>query len=884
MGAELAKAYDPSKVESRIYRYWLDNSVFDAEVRPEKEPFCIVIPPPNVTGALHMGHALDETVQDLLIRWERMRGKEALWLPGTDHAGIATQNVVEEQLAKEGLTRHDLGRERFVERVWKVKQDHHSRIIEQLQRFGSSCDWRRERFTLDEGCSRAVREAFVTMYERGWIYKGARMINWCPRCTTGLSDLEVEHEERNGHLWYIQYPVPDSDEALVVATTRPETMLGDTAVAVSPDDRRYARLVGKTAVLPLMDRPIPVITDAAVDPEFAAGALKVTPGHDPTDLEIGQRHNLPSVVVIGEDGKMTEEAGKYAGLDRDECRKRVVEDLEQLGLLTKIEPYVHAVGSCSRCDTIVEPLVSEQWFVRPEALAEAGLEAVSSGKVKFVPARWTKVYTEWLEGLQDWCISRQLWWGHQIPAWTCEGCGEVIVNREDPTECPKCGAGEEKLTQEEDVLDTWFSSGLWPFSTLGWPDETPELDYFHPTSVLVTAYDIIFFWVARMIMMAMTLKGEHPFDQVFIHGLVRDSRGRKMSKSLGNVVDPLELMDEYGADSLRFALTSLVTHGQDITVSPDKLVGARNFCNKLWNAARFVLMNLSEGEGAEPAEPELADRWILSRHNAAVAAVNDELERRNLGHAAAIAYEHVWGEFCDWYVELAKTRLYGDGASQKARAQRTLSQVFEGILKLLHPIMPFITEELWQTHGAGQLGALALQPYPTAQQELSDAEAEAQMQVVIDAVTAIRSLKADLGLQTGQKVEVTVAAHDSDREVLSANVDALKLLARCGSVHLVAADAERPEKAASAVAGGVEVSLHMEGLPLDVPAELARLAKQIGDLAKDRARSEKKLANKGFAEKAPAPVVQKERERLDETEQALGKLQARHDLLKSLSE
>ena len=884
MAAKLEKAYDPRKVEAKIYQYWLDNHVFDAEVRPEREPFCIVIPPPNVTGALHMGHALDESVQDLLIRWERMRGKEALWLPGTDHAGIATQNVVEEQLAKEGLTRHDLGRQRFVERVWKVKEEHHGRIVEQLRRFGSSCDWRRERFTLDEGCCRAVREAFVTMYDRGWIYKGARMINWCPRCTTGLSDLEVEHTERNGHLWYIRYPVPASDTPLVVATTRPETMLGDTAVAVSPRDERYADLLGETAILPLMDRSIPIVADGAVDPEFGAGALKVTPGHDPTDLEIGQRHDLPSVVAIGDDGKMTAEAGKYAGLDRDECRKRVVKDLEELGLLVKIEPYVHAVGSCSRCDTIVEPLVSEQWFVRPEPLAEAGLEAVESGKVRFVPGRWTKVYTDWLEGLRDWCISRQLWWGHQIPAWTCEECGEMIVSREDPQRCPKCNAGRDELKQEEDVLDTWFSSGLWPFSTLGWPDQTPELDYFYPTSVLVTAYDIIFFWVARMIAMGMTLKGEHPFHEVFIHGLVRDEQGKKMSKSLGNVIDPLGLMDEYGADSLRFALTSLITHGQDITLSPDKLVGARNFCNKLWNAARFVLLNL-EGHDpeAEMADLDVADHWIFSRHNAAVAAVNSELERRNLAQAANVAYDHVWGEFCDWYVELAKARLYGDDPARKARAQATLSTVFGGILRLLHPIMPFITEELWQTCGDSQRGPLAVQPYPAASDEATDAGAEAQMGVVIDAVSAIRSLKADVGLQTGQKAEVTLAAGDAEREILTANADALQLLAKADPVHLTPPDGDRPEKAASTVAGGVEVCLHMEGLALDVAEELARLDQQISSLENDRERSRNKLANQSFTEKAPEAVVAKEREKLAETEAALEKLRARGELLAGLS-
>jgi len=884
MPPELAKAYDPAQVELRIYRYWLDHHVCEAEVNPAKTPFCIVIPPPNVTGALHMGHALDETVQDLLIRWERMRGKEALWLPGTDHAGIATQNVVEEQLAREGLTRHDLGRRRFVERVWQVKDAHHGQIVDQLRRFGSSCDWRRERFTLDGGCSRAVREAFVTMYERGWIYKGARMINWCPRCTTGLSDLEVEHEERNGHLWHIRYPVEGSDAQLVVATTRPETMLGDTGVAVHPGDPRYTDLVGKTAMLPLMDRPIPIVADEAVQPEFGAGALKVTPGHDPTDLEIGRRHNLPSVVVIGDDGTMTEAAGRYTGLDRDGCRTRVVADLQALGLLVKIEPYTHSVGTCSRCDTTVEPLVSEQWFVKPGPLAEAGLEAVRSGLVRFVPDRWTKVYTDWLDGLRDWCISRQLWWGHRIPVWTCGACGDVIVAREDPTECPACGAGADQLAQEEDVLDTWFSSGLWPFSTLGWPDDTPELRYFFPTSVLVTGYDIIFFWVARMITMSMTLTGKPPFDEVFIHGLVRDEQGRKMSKSLGNVVDPLGLIDEYGADSLRFALTSLITHGQDITYGTDRLVGARNFCNKLWNAARFTLMNLEDRDPeATPAEPDLPDRWILSRHNAAVATVNAELERRNLAQAASVLYDHVWGEFCDWYVELAKVRLYGDDPARKARAQATLATVFEGILKLLHPIMPFITEELWQVHTQGALGPLAVQAYPEANEALNDPQAETEFRVLIDAVTAVRTLRADLALPPAQTIEVTLAAGDAERETLRAHEASLRALAKVSPVHFASPHGPRPAHAASTVVGGIEAHLHVEALSLNVSQELNRLGGQIARLEADCARSERKLANEEFIAKAPEAVIAKERAKLAAAEEAVAKLKARRELLEGLA-
>ncbi len=884
MPADLAKAYDPEQVESRIYQYWLDNSVFDAEVNPGKDPYCIVIPPPNVTGVLHMGHALDASIQDLLIRWERMRGKEALWLPGSDHAGIATQNVVEDRLSKEGLSRHDLGREKFVDRVWQVKEEHHGRIIEQLRRFGSSCDWRRERFTLDEGCSRAVREAFVTMYERGWIYKGARMINWCPRCTTGLSDLEVEHEERNGHLWHIRYPVVGEPEAeLVVATTRPETMLGDTGVAVNPKDERFTGLVGKTVMLPLMDRPIPIVADEAVELGFGAGALKVTPGHDPTDLEIGARHRLDSIVVIGDDGNMTDEAGAYAGMDRDDCRKKVVADLDALGLLVKIEDHVHSVGSCSRCDTTVEPLVSEQWFVRAEPLQKGGLEVVQSGSVKFVPERWTKVYTDWIEGLRDWCISRQLWWGHRIPVWTCRPCGDRIVSREDPIECPLCGADESQLDQEEDVLDTWFSSGLWPFSTLGWPDETPEQDYFFPTSTLVTGYDIIFFWVARMITMSMALKESHPFGEVFIHGLVRDEKGRKMSKSCGNAIDPIELMDEFGADSLRFALTALITHGQDITYTRDRLVGAGNFCNKIWNAARFVLMNL-EGydEDAQLAEPDMSDRWILSRHNAAVTSVNAELEKRNLAQAATLAYEHVWNEFCDWYVELTKPRLYGDDAAAKARARKTLATVLEGILKLLHPIMPHITEELFQTLTDGARGSLARIAYPEADESLIDADAEAAMQTLVNAMTAVRLVRADLGIQPGQPVEVTIAASGPEREVLAECGEALRSMAKAAPVHLVAPDGARPANAASNVHEGIEVALHMDALGLNVEEELARLDKQIQKLEQERTKIEKKLGNEGFTSKAPENVIQGVREKLAETEETLAKLAARRKLMEGI--
>ncbi len=680
-------AYDPELVEDRWYGYWLEQDVMRAEIDPEREPFCIVIPPPNVTGTLHMGHALDNTIQDLLIRRRRMQGYAALWLPGTDHAGIATQNVVEKMLAEEGRSRHDLGRERFVELTWQVSQDHKSQILGQLRRLGCSPDWSRERFTLDEGLSRAVREAFVTLYEQGLIYRGARMINWCPRCATGLSDLEVEHADEQGHLWHIRYPEPDGGPGVVVATTRPETMLGDTAVAAHPDDERYAGLIGRTVILPLMDREIPVVADDAVDPEFGTGAVKVTPAHDPNDLEIAVRHNLPHVVVINDDGAMTEEAGDYAGLSRFEAREQIVAALEERGLLVGIEDYRHSVGHCSRCHTILEPLVSEQWFVAMEPLAREGLRAVDEGLVRFVPERWTRVYRDWLEDIEDWCISRQLWWGHALPAWWCESCGQWTVSRDDPTECLACGATG--LVPSPDVLDTWFSSGLWPFSTLGWPDETPELEYWYPTSVLVTAYDIIFFWVARMIMDAMHFTGKQPFDVVFIHGLVRTAEGRKMSKSLGTGVDPLELMDKYGADALRFALMQMITHGQDLRYSEDRVVGARNFCNKLWNVTRFVVMNLEDAPDERidlaSADLSLADRWILSRHHRLLALVARELEAYNIAQAADALYEHIWSEFCDWYVELAKSDLYEpESPERRAVVQEVLRTVLEGFLPAPH--------------------------------------------------------------------------------------------------------------------------------------------------------------------------------------------------------
>ncbi len=879
---EMEKAYQPQQVEDRIYRYWLEIGAFDAEVNPDRQPYCIVIPPPNVTGVLHMGHALDETIQDLLIRWHRMRGYETLWVPGTDHAGIATQNVVEQQLAEEGLTRYDLGREKFVERVWKVKDKHHQIITNQLKRIGVSVDWRRERFTLDKGLSRAVREAFVTLFEQGLIYRGARMINWCPRCGTGLSDLEVEREPVQGHLWYIRYPEPDGGPGVVVATTRPETMLGDTAVAVHPQDPRYQEMIGQTVLLPLMNREIPVVADDYIDMDFGTGALKVTPAHDPNDLEIAQRHNLPAIEVIDREGKMTREAGPYAGLDRYQCREQVVADLQEQGLLERIEDYEHTPGRCQRCNTVVEPLVSTQWFVKMAPLAEKGLAAVDNGQIRFIPERWTKVYREWLENIQDWCISRQLWWGHPIPVWYCDECGQQTCTREDPSRCVHCGS--EKIRQDPDVLDTWFSSALWPFSTLGWPDQTPELDYFYPTSVLVTGYDIIYFWVARMIMMGLHLVGKEPFGEVFLHGLVRDEHGQKMSKSRGNAVDPVELMDEYGADALRFALCQLITHGQDVTYSPDRMVGARNFCNKLWNVSRFVLMNLKDFQPVdlESTQLSLADRWILSRHSRMLAEVQRQLDSYNLAQAAEAIYEYVWSEFCDWYAELAKIDLYADDDSLHCKTVQTiLYTLLDEILRTLHPFMPFITEEVWQRlPRSGQ--TISHQPFPQSRAQWHDEEAEKQFSLLQSVITQIRVLRAELKINPGQPADVTVIAPDKETVSLIANQqEAIVSLATVEKLTLATVPAAPPSDALSAVTEGVQIYLHLPGT-LNIEEEIERIRREINELEKQYKRSVRKLQNSDFLNKAPTQVVNKERKKLAEFDRDLEKLRDRIRLLSTI--
>ncbi len=881
MPKDIPTKYDPQSVEKRIYEYWLEEGVFAAEVDSNKAPFCIVIPPPNVTGVLHMGHALDGSIQDLLTRWHRMNGDSSLWLPGMDHAGIATQNVVEKRLAGEGMSRHDLGKDAFLERVWQVKEEHQNHMRKQLRREGASLDWDRERFTLDDEYCNAVREAFVQLYDEGLIYQGARMINWCPRCETSLSDLEVEHEDEAGYLWHIRYPGADGGPGVVVATTRPETMLGDTAVTVHPDDDRYKDLVGKNVILPLMDREIPVVADEYVDIEFGTGALKVTPAHDPNDLEIGMRHNLESIVVIGEDGRMTEAAAGYAGLDRYEARERIVADLEALGLLEGIEAHSHAVGHCSRCKTTVEPLVSKQWFVDMKPLVKEALQVVYDGEIEFVPERWGRVYCDWLENVHDWCISRQLWWGHPIPVWHCGDCGEMTCTKEDPTECAHCGSTN--IEADPDVLDTWFSSAMWPFATLGWPEKTEALAYFYPTSVLVTGYDIIYFWVARMVIMGCHFMKQIPFDTVFIHGLVRDEKGRKISKSLGNNIDPIDLMETYSADAVRFSLVQLITHGQDLKYSEDRILAARNFANKLWNASRFVMMNLDDD--MEPvdlsrAELNLADRWILSRHAAMVAGVNRELGNYNLAQASDMLWEHIWREFCDWYVELSKPDLYGDSTPErKATVQTILRQTLSGILRALHPFMPFVTEEIWQLLKPG-CGSIVVAEYPVADDEALDEDAEASMGIMQEVVSATRNLRAVIGIPPSQKVKVTLQADGEVAGMLSAQERGLKALAGVSEL-CIEPEGDAPANVLGGLAAGVKVFLHIEG-GIDLAEEAKRLENEMEKVAKLNAQCEKKLSNEGFVSRAPAEVIERERERLEENTATLSKLEEQVKVLRGL--
>ena len=860
---ELAKTYEPQEVEDRIYRFWEEGGYFHAEAHPDKKPYTIVMPPPNITGQLHMGHALDETLQDILIRGRRMQGYEALWVPGIDHASIATEAKIVEAMAKEGLTKEDLGRDGFLERAWAWKETYAGRIEQQLKKLGSSCDWERERFTLDEGCSKAVREVFVRLYEKGLIYRGERIINWCPHCKTSISDAEVEFEEKDAFFYHLRYPIEGTGEYLELATTRPETMLGDTAVAVHPDDERYKALVGKNVILPLVNKAIPVVADTYVEMDFGTGVVKITPAHDPNDFEVGLRHGLPVITVTTEDGHMNELAGKYAGMTLMDCRKAVVKDLEDGGYLVKTEPLKHNVGSCYRCRTVIEPRVSQQWFVKMKPLAEPAIEAVRSGRTKFVPERFDKVYYNWMENIRDWCISRQLWWGHRIPAWYCPDCGEIVVSREDPAACPKCGCTA--LKQDEDTLDTWFSSALWPFSTLGWPDKTPELSYFYPTSTLVTGYDIIFFWVARMIFSGVEHMGEAPFDTVLIHGLIRDAQGRKMSKSLGNGVDPLEVIAQYGADALRFMLATGNSPGNDMRFTTEKVESSRNFANKLWNAARFILMNLGDGD-IEPGLPDtltLEDKWILSKFNSLARAVTDNLEKFELGLAVQKLYDFIWDQFCDWYIELCKARLQGEKA---ADARRVLVFVMTRTLSLLHPFMPFVTEEIWQSlPHEGE--ALIRAPWPVYDEALAFPAEEKEMERVMDAIRAIRNRRAEMNVPPSRKAEVYVETAFAD--TFHTGAPFIQRLASASAVR-VGESFEVPG-AVKIVTADATIQIPMDEL-VDRAAELARLSKERESVQKQLDGAQARLNNPAFTSKAPEAVVATARENAERLAEKLALL------------
>ena len=865
---ELPKVYEPQAVEKKIYDMWMEGGYFKGKIDPEKKPFSIVMPPPNVTGQLHMGHALDATLQDILTRYKRMQGYSALWLPGVDHAGIATQIKVEEVLRKEeGKTRYDLGRDKFLERVWDWKAQYGNRIVEQQKSMGVSCDWDRSRFTMDDTCAKAVRETFCDLYDKGLIYKGSRIINWCPHCRTALSDAEVEYKDMPGNFWHIRYPIEDSDEEFIIATTRPETMLGDTGVAVHPDDERYRHLVGKNAILPLVGRKLPIVADEYVELGFGTGAVKMTPCHDPNDYEVGLRHNLEQIKCIDEDAKIIN-GGKYNGMDRYEARKAIVADLEEQGYLVKVEPYSHNVGCCYRCGTVVEPLTSPQWFVKMEPLAKKAIEVVKDGRIKFVPERFTKIYLNWMENVHDWCISRQLWWGHQIPAWYCADCGHITVSREDATECEHCHS--KNITRDEDVLDTWFSSALWPFSTMGWPEKTEELSYWYPTTVMVTGYDIIFFWVARMIFSGMEQMDKEPFKTVFIHGLVRDSQGRKMSKSLGNGIDPLEMVQTYGADALRYNLITGNSPGNDMRFYVEKCEAMRNFCNKIWNASRFVMMNLSIDKNELPEKLEIEDKWILSKLNNVIKEVCENMDSYELGVAAGKIYDFIWDSFCDWYIELTKPRLNGSSEELKLSAQKVLLYVLTEILKLLHPFMPFITEEIWQAlPHEGE--ALMIQRYPEYKSELSFPADEQNFEMVMTAIKAVRARRSEMNVPPSRKAHLIIATEK--KAAFEAGFSYICKLAYASEVSVVDAPPAGSEGMVSVVTDNARMFMPMAEL-VDLEKEKARIEKELANAEKQLASQNAKLSNQNFVTRAPEQVVNVEREKKAKLEALIENLKA----------
>lgn len=889
MEKNLAKTYSPKEFEDRIYQAWESAGAFRAEVDPKKKSFTIMMPPPNITGQLHMGHALDQTLQDVLTRWKRMQGFSALYLPGSDHASIATEVKVADKIREdEGKTKEELGREEFLKRAWEWKEVYGGKITKQVRKMGNSCDWTRERFTMDEGCNRAVREFFVRLYDKGLIYKGSRIINWCPSCGTSLSDAEVEHEDKNGKYWYFRYPGADGGEGIVVATSRPETMFGDVAIAVHPDDERYKKLVGKTVILPLVGREIPVIADSYPDPEKGTGAVKITPAHDPNDFEVGQRHNLESLCCINDDATMNEMAGKYQGMDRYTCRKAWIADLEEAGYLVKIEEKVIPTGECYRCHTVIEPALSEQWFVKMDELAKPAIEAAKKGDVVHVPERFEKTYLHWLEEIRDWCISRQLWWGHRIPAYYCQDCGELIVAVDEPDKCTKCGSIN--LKQDEDVLDTWFSSALWPFSTLGWPEATEDLKYFYPTDVLVTGYDIIFFWVVRMVFAALEMTGEAPFKHVFVHGLVRDAQGRKMSKSLGNGIDPLEIVDQFGADALRFMLATGVSAGNDMRFQTEKLEASRNFANKLWNASRFVIMNLQDEDGnfremasAGEGESDLSslpltdeDKWMLSTLNSAVAEVTGNMDKFELSLAAQKVYELIWNQYCDWYIELVKGRLYGDDEEDKKVARCVLVKVLKDMLKLLHPFMPFITEEIWSylPKDGNKEAFLMQEAWPKYAEALSFPVEEKKLELAMEAIRSIRNIRAEAEAAPSRKLRLYVLADGEKLDFMKVGDRYIKSLANITEIRFTTDRQEVTEEVMSAVMEGVELFVPLDDL-LDYKAEFERLSKENKRLTEELARVRGKLANEGFVSKAPEKVINIEKEKLAKYEDMLEKVKER---------